>query len=211
MRFLDGFRCKVPKLDPFDDLVLWINIDALSDGAISNTATVTGTLGADNSTVDTDVLPVAELALSLTNSSPPVTGTITYTFEIFNNGPSAAANISVTNIITGDMKAITITTSSSVCGATGVITGTTVTCFITNSLPVSSTESFIVAFSYVTDTQIIAELIVSSVTFDPDTTNNDYLISEFVSYANNNLFLVDVPANTMSIAFNIHSKKRTFS
>ena len=159
------------------DIVVKVSPSA-PNGTISNTATVSAVTAdpssANNSaTATTSVVSGADLSLTKTGSPDPVhTGqNLTYTLTVRNNGPLAAANVSVTDQLPRNTAFGTATTTQGSCSFTqpakrivsctlGTIgSGSTVTVKIVVTPPSKKTT--------ITNTAS-----VSSTTPDPNTANN---------------------------------------
>ena len=87
----------IPELKAFENYVLTFELDASSDGSINNTVTVDDTFGPNSANWETDVIPAADLSISQ-SAKQEISGTTTYSINIDNLGPSAAENITVTDI-----------------------------------------------------------------------------------------------------------------
>ncbi|MEA2414937.1 MAG: hypothetical protein QOI58_1594 [Thermoanaerobaculia bacterium] len=132
---------------------LTANISPAFSGTLSNTATVTGTNsdpnpGNNSATASATVSAAADLSV---NKTGPVTGdagtNITYTIVVTNNGPSNAANVSLTDAVPGNTTFVsesqttgpTFSCVNPPSGGTG-----TVTCTISSLAPTSATFSITV-------------------------------------------------------------------
>ena len=109
-------------------------------GSLVNTVTVSPPAGVsdpvpgNDSATDTDTLtPEADLGLSLSDTPDPVAsgGTLTYTLQATNLGPSASSGVTVTDTLSG---VLTLVSSSPGCSTAGG----TVTCALGGSTPNAS-------------------------------------------------------------------------
>lgn len=82
--------------------VITVTIDPAADGVIDNSVVVTAEGDTDTSnntdSVSTTLTPVADIGVAISSSPAPPAGvapgdTITYTIEVFNEGPSVAADV----------------------------------------------------------------------------------------------------------------------
>lgn len=85
-----------------------VTVDTLTDGLISNTASVqdlsaAGENNVTNNSASADVTVVAEADLGVTktvsSAASQVGGTLTYTIDVTNSGPSAASNVVITDTL----------------------------------------------------------------------------------------------------------------
>jgi uncharacterized repeat protein (TIGR01451 family) len=120
-------------------------VSPTASGAISNTATVSAPAGvsdsnaANNSSTDTNVIvtgvPTTDVSVTKTGDQDPVAAgdLLTYTIVVSNNGPSAAANVTLSDAIPADTTFVSFTapagwtTTTPAPGGTGVVTATTPT------------------------------------------------------------------------------------
>ncbi|MBB6002881.1 gliding motility-associated C-terminal domain-containing protein [Arcicella rosea] len=131
----------VGSLSEGSNKILLINVRLTRTGSIANTATITGTeddpsKSANNtSTATVTVAQRADLSLvkSVSNLTPNVGDTLTYTLTVSNAGPNVATNVEIKDIIpTG----LTFISSTNTTHTSGVITGTI------GSIPVGSSQVF---------------------------------------------------------------------
>ncbi len=124
--------CAIGTLEADDSVVVTIvvNVAANATGPLENTATVTSTTsdpvaGNNTSTAETTVTP-APADLSITKTSDPATATVgsnvEYTIVVTNNGPGAATDVVVTDVLPAGT---TLVSASAGCSGT-----TTVTCTV---------------------------------------------------------------------------------
>jgi uncharacterized repeat protein (TIGR01451 family) len=107
-----------------------ITVVPQSAGTITNTASVTTTAtdptSANNSaSAQTTVNPVADLALTKTDSPDPVLvgGTLTYALTVQNNGPSGATGVALTDTLPAGVSYQSATPSQGICAeASGTVT-----------------------------------------------------------------------------------------
>lgn len=131
----------VGSLSEGSNKILLINVRLTRTGSIANTATITGTeddpsKSANNtSTATVTVAQRADLSLvkSVSNLTPNVGDTLTYTLTVSNAGPNVATNVEIKDIIpTG----LTFISSTNTTHTSGLITGTIA------SIPVGSSQVF---------------------------------------------------------------------
>ena len=100
--------CTVPLIAAGDtvDVEVTVTIDAATTGTITNTAKVSGedpdpVSGNDSTTEDTEIEPVADIRVEKTTLDAPVVAgeQVTYRIRVFNDGPSTAAAVSVTDTL----------------------------------------------------------------------------------------------------------------
>lgn len=144
--------------------------------SISSTASVTSTTsdpatGNESATATTPVTTAADLAMSNTASSPSVINgqPITYTLVVTNNGPSAAASLSLGNAIPGNTTFTSLTSApgwnctTPAVGATG-----TVTCTVASLAPGTASFSLTVTVDAAAPvTMIVDTATITSSTTDP--------------------------------------------
>jgi uncharacterized repeat protein (TIGR01451 family) len=144
-----------------------------------------GSLVATTTFVVTDpTAPTADLQVlkSAASSSVSAGSNGSFLIQVFNNGPNAAANVSLADTLPANTTFVSIVQSS---GPTFSCTGTgTVTCTIT-SLPANERAQFELAFQVntgtATNTVITNTATVSSDTADPDANTNSSSASVTVS------------------------------
>jgi uncharacterized repeat protein (TIGR01451 family) len=103
---VDTVRCLVGTLDPGGVATATVNVRPVSAGQITNTAAVESSIadpdGTDNQASEqTTVDPVADLALSMSDSPDPVAvgEPLTYALNVLNSGPSSAGGITVSDTL----------------------------------------------------------------------------------------------------------------
>lgn len=151
-------------------------VDAdVSEGTLTNTATVSGpTADSDptNNSASVSVAVLQRAALTVAKSAPDtaVAGeNVTWTVTVTNNGPSDAQNVSVTDALDSRLSFVsaTSTTETTTCSGT-----TTVTCLV-GTLPVGASVDVVivttVASSLAANASIANTAIASSTTIDPTT------------------------------------------
>jgi len=107
-----------------------VSVNDITITTVANTATVTSTETDSNnannsSTTNTAVTPVADLRIAKTDSVDPVIagGTMSYTLTVTNDGPSAATNVVVTDVLPADLTFNSATASQgTVANASGTVT-----------------------------------------------------------------------------------------
>lgn len=131
----------VGSLSEGSNKILLINVRLTRTGSIANTATITSTdddttkLANNTSTVTVNVVASADLSLvkTVSNLSPNVGDTLTYTLTLRNDGPNTATNIEIKDIIPNGLAFISSTNTTH---TSGIITGTV------GSLTSGSTQVF---------------------------------------------------------------------
>jgi uncharacterized repeat protein (TIGR01451 family) len=154
--------------------VVTVTVDPAASGVITNTASVTSTTTdpnpADNITTQATTLNTqADLTLTKSDAPDPAAagGTLTYTLTVFNNGPSNATGLVLTDTLP---VSVTFTSASPAC--TGL--GSTVTCTAA-SLAASANSQFTVTVRTdptITSTIITNTAVVTAVTTDPNPVDN---------------------------------------
>jgi uncharacterized repeat protein (TIGR01451 family) len=99
-------------------------------GTITNTASVTSSVNDSNTanntaTTSTTVnAPSANLSISLSDSPDPVQvgSNLTYTVNVFNNGPSTATGVTVTDSLPSSVTFVSVTSTQGTCTGTSAIT-----------------------------------------------------------------------------------------
>lgn len=148
---------------------------AVAAASISNTATVSATTSDPNSannsqTIPTAVNPVADLAITKTDTPDPVSrgSNITYTITVTNNGPSAATGVAVTDTVPANVTFVSATGS-------GVVTcaqaGGVITCNVGTLASGASASATVVVTATATGT-VTNTVNVTSSTTDPSAANN---------------------------------------
>jgi uncharacterized repeat protein (TIGR01451 family) len=107
-----------------------VSVNDITITTVANTATVTSTETDSNSanntsTTNTAVTPVADLRIAKTDSADPVIagGTMSYTLTVTNDGPSAATNVVVTDVLPAGLTFNSATASQgTVANASGTVT-----------------------------------------------------------------------------------------
>ena len=154
-------------------IVVAIDADAASGSSIANTANVTTTTNDpndanDSSTTTATVATSADLTVTKSGPASVTAGTnATYTIDVTNNGPSDAANVSLSDTLPPNTTLVSATP-----GCSGT---TTVTCTVgTLTDGASATITIVLAIdSDAPDGSSIANTaIVSATTSDPDNGNN---------------------------------------
>jgi len=165
-------------------LDIMVTFTANSTGDVNDTATGSSTTPDPNPNNNTAVgrvsfNSVSDLALTKTNTPNPVTaGTnLTYTLGVKNNGPSSAANVVVTDVLSGQVSFVSASPSQGACQA-GVVPGDPskpLTCnlgALANGASASVTVVVKVNSDVPTGTILVNNGTVSSDSADPNTANN---------------------------------------
>ncbi len=144
-------------------------------GTISNTATVSAVTGDPNngnntSTAATDVNASANLAIAVADSPDPVNaaGTLTYTINATNAGPSTATTVSMVDTLPPGTTFIDVSATTWSCSQTnGVVTCTRAT------LPTGVNDPIVIRVTAPTTGGVITNTAaVTSATPDPNAANN---------------------------------------
>jgi uncharacterized repeat protein (TIGR01451 family) len=156
-------------------------ISAAATGSLSNTATVTAPAGVtdtnttNNSATDTDMLtPQADLGVTKTvsNATPNVGNTITFTVTLTNHGPSTATGVTVQDSLPSGLTFVSALPSTGTYDApSGVWTVGTVTTATPQTLQIQAT---VVSSGATTNTASISH----SDAADTDTSNNSASATE---------------------------------
>ena len=146
-------------------------------GTISNTATVTSATSdsdaSNNSaTAETTVTGVANLSITKTGNPPSVAvgGTLQYTLQVSNAGPSAAAGVTVNDTLPAALTGISVTPGAPTC----TLSGQGLSCALGTLASGGSTSVTIsgVVASGTTPGTISNTATVTSATSDSDASNN---------------------------------------
>ncbi|HYR27699.1 MAG TPA: CARDB domain-containing protein, partial [Thermoanaerobaculia bacterium] len=170
-------------LGPSQVVDFTLTINAGTSPSITNVATVDvegfdPDSSNDSDSVTTTITPRADLSVSKTGPASVTAGDdITYTVTVANNGPSAAANVSLTDVITPNATLVSaIQTSGPAFNCTGA------TCTIA-SLASGATASF--DYTYIVQSNASGTVddtaTVSSTTSDPVGGNNSDSVSSTVT------------------------------
>ena len=176
-----GFPCTIGTLPAGESVLIQVQATVAADalGVLTNTAIVTSSTPLtntvdDSSTVTTTLTPKADLALVKT-ATPTVNAgeEITYTLTVYNNGPSQAQDVVVTDTLPAD---VTFTSASAGCSQAtlGVVVCTV------GTLPAGQAAALVVVVKV--DDDILTDLkpnvslenrvVVASSTPDPNPDNN---------------------------------------
>jgi uncharacterized repeat protein (TIGR01451 family) len=166
----------------------------VANPTLSNTAQVTASTGDPNTvnnsaTATTDVDPVADLALTKTDSPDPVLAgaNLTYTLTVTNNGPLDATGVTITDTLPGGV--------SFVSAGTGCTNDSgTVTCAIGALANVASASRTIVVTPTAANPALTNTATASAATHDPNTANNsDTAVTDVNPAADLSLTKTDAP------------------
>jgi uncharacterized repeat protein (TIGR01451 family) len=150
---------------------LQITAKITAETVVTNTATVTSTstdTGSGNNSASVGVnAKDADLAITKTvsNASPDLNGNVTYTLTVTNNGPDAAASVTVNDLLPSGLTYVSDNGSGAYVSSTGVWTIGSMINGATTSLEIIAK---VTTTSPVTNTATVA----SATTYDPDTANN---------------------------------------
>ncbi|HET7063447.1 MAG TPA: DUF11 domain-containing protein [Rudaea sp.] len=152
---------------------LTVQARVVSAAAQTNTATITHAdqfdpVTTNNSASATETPQQADLAVSKTvsNATPNVGDTITFTVTVTDNGPDSATNVTVSDVLPAGLTFVSATPSQGTyASATGVWTIGTITTAVPQTLTI---QAQVVSSASQTNTATITH----SDQFDPDTANN---------------------------------------
>jgi uncharacterized repeat protein (TIGR01451 family) len=151
-----------------------IKVTPTQVGTLSNTATVTADQpdtnpGNNSSTVQSTVVPSADLSLTTTDSPDPVrrNNTLTYTLKLNNLGPDSAINARVTDTLPAGTTFVSATASQGTCTGTA-----TVTCTL-GTLASAATVTVTIKVTPTVTGTITNNASASSDTGDPDPGDNN--------------------------------------
>jgi uncharacterized repeat protein (TIGR01451 family) len=125
---------------------------------------------ADNQTTTTvAVTPIADVSVTAAGSAPAVNSgaELTYSLVVRNDGPSAATNVTVRNILPAGVALLGLTPSQGTCS----ITGTEVTCPL-GTLASTATATVGIRVQAVTPGAVTDTVTVSAAELDPAIANN---------------------------------------
>ncbi|HWP45948.1 MAG TPA: FG-GAP-like repeat-containing protein [Candidatus Limnocylindrales bacterium] len=149
-----------------------IVVTPITVGIINNTVQIAGNEAdsnlSNNTSLQSTTITAADLSVTQTDSPDPIKvgNNLTYTLQVTNNGPSSAANVTLTDTLPVNVTFVSVTPNQGSCSVT-----TTVTCNLgTLTTGASATVSLIVQPTGAG--AITNSASVSSSQFDPNTTNN---------------------------------------
>ena len=157
-------------------VTITVVVNAGAPALLSNTATVTtsGTLEvtpADNTDVETTAVaaPSADVAITKAAGAGPFTAgaNIPYTITVTNNGPAAAAAVSMTDVIPAGSTFVSANSTQGSCSGT-----TTVVCSIGTLAAAGTATITLVVQSPATAGVLVNSASVSATTADADLSNN---------------------------------------
>jgi large repetitive protein len=168
-------------------------VEARTAGAVTNTATVTspthdGNPG-DNTASATTRIVSAELSITKVDGPDPVDvgGTLTYTLTVANAGPSAAADVRVTDALPGGVRFASATPSQGTCsGAPQVV------CSL-GTLDAGASATVRIRVTARTARSVVNTASVASTSFDPNTSNNSATTKTSVTSADLSVTLAGAP------------------
>jgi uncharacterized repeat protein (TIGR01451 family) len=155
-------------------------IDPSATGSLTNTASVATPPGAtdpdltNNDATDTDTIPTADLSVlkTVSNPTPNVGDTITFTVTLSNQGPDAATNVQLTDLLPAGLTFVSATPSQGTySGGTGFWDVGTVSPGGAQTLSIIAT---VVSAAALTNTGSI----IAADQFDPDPGNNAASVTE---------------------------------
>ncbi|WP_224372498.1 Ig-like domain-containing protein [Hyalangium versicolor] len=165
-------------------------VNQAATGTLANTATVTSPASntdpttANNSATDTDTLtPRADLSVALSDSPDPVNGngTLTYTLDVNNLGPSTATSVTATLNLPAGTTFVSASGTGWTCSqAAGVVTCTRASA-ASGAAPAITVQVTVPN----SNTTLTATASVSTSTTDPVTGNNTASQSTTVNRVNN--------------------------
>ena len=175
-----GVTCAVGDLGPGQSATVEIIVDVVSavehGTVITNTASVSSNenelVPGDNTvSEDTDVVRSADVTVSKTGAPNPVTqgGTLTYTIDVTNNGPSDASGVVLVDTLPAGLEYVSHTAPA---GVTCTVTGT-VTCTKANTAAGAS-DTMTITVEVVADagSTLTNTATVDANENDPNTGNN---------------------------------------
>jgi uncharacterized repeat protein (TIGR01451 family) len=175
-------------------------------GNISNTATVTATendpVTADNSaTASTQVNPVADLAVTKTDSPDPVNANsnLTYTISVTNNGPSAASTVALNDPLPAGVTFQSMTPPAGwTCTNPAVGSAGVVNCTIA-SLAVGGPFAFTLVVRPTAAGNIRNTATISTSTTDPTAGNNSDTATTVVNLPQATDFQLAISPSSLSV------------
>lgn len=168
-------------------LIVSVPSSTAAGTSISNTATVTSsyidTNAANNtSTVATTVNRSVDLAITKTDTPDPVlvTGQITYTLTVTNNGPSSASGVTINDVLPATLGVVSVTPSV---GTVNTV-GNNVTVNVGNlAAAATATVTIVASISDTTITTVSNTATVTSTETDSNAANNTSTTSTTVNPA----------------------------
>ena len=165
-----------------------IVVKTAATGQLANIASVSSNLpepdvtnNSATATTTVDPLPniEADLALIMTDSPDPVTvgDNLTYTISITNNGPDAANDVLLTDVLPGNVIFVSSSTSMGSCSGTS-----TVTCNI-GTIASGSNATVTLVIAPITATVLNNTVSVTGSVADPNPDNNNAATSTIVNAA----------------------------
>jgi uncharacterized repeat protein (TIGR01451 family) len=173
-----GIVCDLGSITAGEDATVAIltSIDPWGTGTITNTAEVSSNepdlFDENNTSYEVTTLDV-QADLSLTKSSHPkpvIAGDLlTYTLTIFNNGPSGAVNVIVTDVLPEYVYFVSAVPGTPICTESDSI----VTCNLYDMAPNSTREVIItVEVDPTTHWTLVNQATLTADTYDPDSSDN---------------------------------------
>lgn len=169
-----GFPCSLGDLEPGAKATIIVAGIAAAEGSFLNTAAVSSVTDLDPASILSsgaliNVSPFADLALHKDAAATVVAGSqVVYTLTVFNDGPSDASYITVTDALPAQ---VTYAASTPGCSEAGGV----VTC-LAATLGAGLTRSFVITATTVADltpgSSIENRAIVAATTLDPAAANN---------------------------------------
>jgi uncharacterized repeat protein (TIGR01451 family) len=158
---------------------LQIKAEVISPGPQTNTASITNSDQFDpntaNNTASTTQSPQQsdlQLTKAVSNGTPNVGDTITFTVRLTNNGPDTATNVQVTDFLPAGLVFVSATPSQ---GAYSAVSGL----WSVGAISITGAPTLLIRAKVVSpNTQTNTATITGSDQFDPDTSNNTANVTE---------------------------------
>lgn len=176
--------CVIPTIAAGDDATIEIDATVATTAfdTIENTATITATgtpdpdPANDTTTIETDVVPEADISVTKTTITDPVVAgtTVRYAIVVVNNGPASADLVQIVDSLPGNATYVNASTPVGSCTKSGPALGGTLTCDLGT---LGATTSIQIDVDVVVEPDATGTLdnsvVATSATDDPDESNND--------------------------------------
>lgn len=168
--------------------VINIQVRPLVQGSITASSAVSSAVSDPNAvnnsaTVTTTVNPSADLVLSLTGPSSIIRGSnLLYQLNVYNNGPSTATGLNISDTL--PTKLTNIISISNPSNPTGTNAGQGVVTFILTNLPAGSNATMFITLgtgNLTTNTTVVDTATVNAIQSDPNTGNNSASLTTLIS------------------------------